>query len=74
MKKITECETGCSSTITKNEATGALKQRLLSFGMMKGAKIKVMAFAPGKSSIEVKVGKMSIALRKEEAELICVEE
>ena len=74
MKNLTQCETGCITTILKNGAKGALKQRFLSFGMIKGASIKVIAFAPAKSSVEVKVGKMSIALRHEEAKLIEVAE
>lgn len=74
MKKLTDCATGCSAVVVKNEATGSLKQRLLSFGIIKGAKIKLVAYAPGKSSVEIKVGKMSIALRKEEADLIGIEE
>jgi ferrous iron transport protein A len=40
---------------------------------MKEATIEVLEHAPRKSTIEVKVGKMRIALRSEEAELIEVQ-
>jgi ferrous iron transport protein A len=41
---------------------------------MKGAELEVLEHAPRKKTIEIKVGKMRIALRGEEAELIEVEE
>lgn len=40
---------------------------------MKGAKVTLMEYAPRKSTLEVKVGKMRLALRKEEADMIEVE-
>ncbi|HIC42787.1 MAG TPA: ferrous iron transport protein A, partial [Sulfurimonas sp.] len=61
---------GCSCTITKINAIGALKQRLMSFGMARGVGIELLEYSPAKSTVEIKVGKMRIALRKEEAELI----
>ncbi len=73
MHILTECPRGCEATIKKLHATGALKQRLVSFGIMKGATITLMEYAPRKSTVEVKVGKMRLALRKEEAEMIEVE-
>ncbi|WP_345985122.1 FeoA family protein [Sulfurimonas sp. HSL-1656] len=68
--KLTECMKGCSATIVKLHAQGPLKQRLVSFGVMKGARVELMGFAPAKSTVEIKVGRMRLALRKEEAELI----
>ena len=73
MKPLTQCSKGCKATVVKINATGALKQRFLSFGMMKGAVIELLEFSTTKSTVEVKVGKMRIALRREEAELIEVE-
>jgi ferrous iron transport protein A len=40
---------------------------------MKGASVTLLEYAPRKSTVEVKVGKMRLALRKEEADLIEVE-
>jgi len=74
MKTLIECPKGCKVVILKLNAPIELKQRLISFGIMKEANIEVLEHAPRKSTIEVKVGKMRIALRAEEAELIEVKE
>jgi len=73
MKKLIECERGERVKVVKLNAQHELKQRLISFGIMKEAEIKVLEQAPRKKTIEVKVGKMRLALRAEEAELIEVE-
>ena len=70
MKNLTQCEKGCSCKVAKIHASGALKQRLMSFGMARGVGIELLEYSPAKSTVEIKVGKMRIALRKEEAELI----
>ena len=74
MKRLTECSKGTRAVIAKITASGPLKQRLLSFGMIKDATVEVLEFSTTKSTVEVKVGKMRIALRREEAELIEVVE
>lgn len=73
MKKLTQCAKGFIGKIVKLNASGPLKQRLLSFGMMKGSEMEILEYSATKSTIEIKVGKMRIALRHEEAELIEVE-
>jgi ferrous iron transport protein A len=73
MNTLTNCPRGCETRIVKIHASGPLKQRLVSFGIMKGASVTLMEYAPRKSTVEVKVGKMRLALRKEEADLIEVE-
>ncbi len=70
MKKLIDCEKGEKVKVAKLHANHDLKQRLISFGIMKDANIQVLEHAPRKKTIEVKVGKMRIALRAEEAELI----
>ena len=70
MNILTNCPRGCETTIKKLHATGPLKQRLVSFGIMKGATVTLLEYAPRKSTVEVKVGKMRLALRKEEADMI----
>ena len=72
--KLTECMKGCSATVVKLHAQGALKQRLVSFGVMKGAQVQLLGFAPAKSTVEIKVGRMRLALRNEEAQLIEVDQ
>jgi len=73
MNTLTNCPRGCETRIVKIHASGPLKQRLVSFGMMKGSSVTLLEYAPRKSTVEVKVGKMRLALRKEEADLIEVE-
>ena len=70
MKKLSQCNKGEKVLVTKLNAQTDLKQRLISFGIMKEAAIEVLEHAPAKSTIEIKVGKMRIALRAEEANLI----
>ena len=74
MKKLSECNRGEKVKVTKLHAKTDLKQRLISFGVMKEAIIEVLEHAPAKSTIEIKVGKMRIALRAKEADLIEIEE
>jgi ferrous iron transport protein A len=69
-KTLLECKKACIVQVIKLNAKDELKQRLISFGIMKEATIEVLEYAPAKSTIEVKVGKMRIALRDKEAELI----
>jgi len=73
MKTITSCERGRSFYIAKIHASGALKERLMSLGLIKGVELSLLEYAPAKSTVEIKVGKMRIALRKEEADLIEVD-
>ena len=73
MKTLLDCKKACRVKVLKLNAKTDLKQRLISFGIMKEAIIEVLEHAPGKKTIEVKVGKMRIALRDQEAELIEVE-
>lgn len=73
MNKLIDCNKKCRVRVTKLNAKDDLKQRLISFGIMKEALIEVLEHAPAKKTIEIKVGKMRIALRDQEAELIEVE-
>ncbi|MBU0720935.1 ferrous iron transport protein A [bacterium] len=73
MNKLSNSHRGDKVKVVKLYADTDLKQRLISFGIMKGATVEVLEHAPAKSTIEVKVGKMRIALRAKEADLIEVE-
>jgi len=70
IKRLIDCNRSCIVRVVKLNADAELKQRLISFGIMKEAILEVLEHAPAKSTIEVKVGKMRIALRAKEAELI----
>lgn len=73
MKTLKDCKKACKVKVIKLNAQTDLKQRLISFGIMKETIIEVLEHSPAKSTIEIKVGKMRIALRAKEAELIEVE-
>ena len=70
MSTLIDCDKACKVKVVKINAKSDLKQRLISFGIMKEADIEVLEHAPGKSTIEVKVANMRIALRAEEAQMI----
>ena len=73
MNTLNDCKKACKVKVVKLNAPTDLKQRLISFGIMKETAIEVLEYTPAKSTIEIKVGKMRIALRAKEAELIEVE-
>jgi len=73
IKTLLDCNKACKVKVKKLNAKSDLKQRLISFGIMKEALVEVLEHAPGKSTIEIKIGKMRIALRAQEAQLIEVE-
>ena len=73
MKTLKDCKKACKVKVIRLNAQSDLKQRLISFGIMKETLIEVLEHSPAKSTIEIKVGKMRIALRAQEAELIEVE-
>ncbi len=67
---LSACSKGGLATVCKINATGPLKQRLMSFGLMKGVDVIMLECSPTKSTFEIKVGTINLALRKEEAALI----
>ena len=73
MKHLLDCEKGERVKVLKLNANYELKQRLISFGVMKDAELQVLEHAPRKKTIEIKVGKMRLALRGDEAKKIEVE-
>ncbi len=74
MKRLSKCEKCSVVRVTKIDTSGPLKQRLISLGIMKNVTLRVLAHTAAKGTMEIKVGKMQIALRAEEASLIEVEE
>ena len=74
MSTLLDCHKGCQARVKKIHADYDLKQRLISFGVMKGAEMTVLEHTSQKKTIEIKVGKMRLALRDVEAAFIEVEE
>ena len=70
---LIDLEKGNSATITKINAPKALKDRLYSFGIIKGEELTVKGCSLAKQTMEIKVGSTLIALRANEAKVIEVE-
>ncbi|BAF71762.1 FeoA family protein [Sulfurovum sp. NBC37-1] len=68
--KLTELTKGDKAEIVKIHADKPLKDRLNSFGVMRGEELTVKGCSLAKQTIEIEVGATLIALRKEEAEKI----
>jgi ferrous iron transport protein A len=73
MKTIVNCEKNTEYTIKKLHTSGALRQRLISFGLLKGSTIKYLKSTGMQNTYEIQVGKMNIALRVDEANKIEVQ-
>jgi len=71
--KLSELKKNQEAAVVRVDADGELKQRLASFGLLKGANIKVIDCSLGKSTIEIMVDSTLLALRREEAQKIEVE-
>jgi len=73
MNTLLRCQKGDQLKITKLHTTGDLRQRLISFGIIKGALVEILGYSANKSTIEIRVAKMTIALRSSEADKIEVQ-
>jgi len=71
--KLTELTKGDKAEIIRIHADKALKDRLTSFGVMRGEDLTVKGCSIAKQTMEIEVGSTLIALRKDEAEKIEVE-
>ena len=71
--RLTELSKGDKAVIIKIYADKALKDRLTSFGVMRGEELIVKGCSIAKQTMEIEVGSTLIALRKDEAAKIEVE-
>jgi len=71
---LTELTKGNNALIIKIHADKALKDRLNSFGVMRGEELLVKGCSLAKQTMEIEVGSTLIALRKDEAQKIEVEQ
>ncbi len=71
--RLSDLSKNQEAIVIRVNASGELKQRLASFGLLKGAYVKVIDCSLGKSTIEIMVDSTLLALRREEAEKIEVE-
>ncbi len=68
--KLSELTRGESGTIVAISTDTVLKARFRSFGITKGASVKVIEQTLSKNTIEIKVHNTKIALRVSEADAI----
>jgi len=68
--KLSELKVGEVGVIKKINAKEPLKSRLLSFGITRNQKIKILEHTLAKNTFEIEVNNTKIALREEEAEQI----
>ncbi len=71
--KLSELTKGDKAEIMKVNADKALRDRLISFGVMRGEELTIKGCSLAKQTMEIEVGSTLIALRADEAEKIEVE-
>ncbi|MDD2356592.1 MAG: FeoA family protein [Thiovulaceae bacterium] len=69
---LLEMNIGEMAKIDAMNVSGDVRQRLISFGMIRSANICVKNFGWFKSTVQVMIDRTTIALRKEEAAQIMV--
>ncbi len=70
---LSDLKKGNQAEVVKIHAEKALKDRLNSFGVMRGEMLLVKGCSLGKQTMEIEVGSTLIALRADEANKIEVE-
>jgi len=70
---LSDLRKGMQAEIVKIHADKTLKDRLTSFGVMRGEMLLVKGCSLGKQTMEIEVGSTLIALRADEADKIEVE-
>ena len=71
--RLNELSMGDEAVIKKVHAKEPLKSKLLSMGITRGEKIKVLKHTLAKNTFDIEVANTNVALREEEAEQIEVE-
>ena len=67
---LRELNVGETGVIAKINTTGALKQRLMDMGLIKGAEVKIIKIAPLGDPIELEVSGYNLSIRKDDAQNI----
>ncbi len=71
-KLLSDLRPGESATVVQLQATGAIRQRLLEMGFIRGAKLKVEKLAPLGDPMELVLKGYHLSLRREEGACILV--
>ena len=72
MSTLDQLKAGDRARITSLESDEALQQRLLEMGLLEGAELEVLGFAPLGDPMEIRLGDYRLSLRKKEAAAIQV--
>ncbi len=73
MKTLKDVKVGEEVQVVKLTGEGAVKRRIMDMGVTKGTKIYVRKVAPLGDPIEVTVRGYELSVRKQDAQIICVE-
>lgn len=68
--RLNELEKGQKGRIVRIDAASDLKNRLMSFGVIRGAEIRVEEYSPAKKTVKIAIDTTMIALRFDEAQHI----
>ncbi|MDO8669318.1 MAG: FeoA family protein [Candidatus Buchananbacteria bacterium] len=71
LNKLKACQFGIITAVAENKL--AIFQRLMEMGLIEGAGIEVLGFAPLGDPMRIKINNSMLALRKHEASFITVE-
>ncbi|MBQ5471281.1 MAG: ferrous iron transport protein A [Treponema sp.] len=74
MKTLKDIRIGKTVRVVKVEGEGAIKRRIMDMGVTKGTEVYVRKVAPLGDPIEVKLRGYELTLRKQDAEMIQVED
>jgi Fe2+ transport system protein FeoA len=69
---LNQLPVGASATVVDVAGDSALQQRLLEMGLIPGAALKVVRFAPLGDPIEIKIMGYSLSLRRSDAQHVQV--
>ncbi len=74
MKTLKQIKVGQSAQVVKLHGEGALRRRIMDMGITKGVTVYVRKMAPLGDPIEITVRGYELSLRKDDADMIEVEE
>ncbi|NLP04230.1 MAG: FeoA family protein [Fibrobacter sp.] len=71
--ELGSCREGDRVRVLKMRGKGMIRKRLMEMGILKGAEIRIVKYAPLKDPIEIEIGDSHLSLRICEARFIDVE-
>jgi Fe2+ transport system protein FeoA len=72
MRKLSACAQGDDVTILRVQGDQAFRLRLMEMGFAKGARLKIIKYAPLKDPMEVEIKGYRLSLRVREADDVAV--